>query len=174
MSAQTETLIEDLIMIVGMRIIKDVKSMLTKIRKTIIRYLLVQRVTVAVMTATVIVLEEILNITDQEIDQMVQDIEVGINIKGMISGMKNDLVIIIKTFLGEIRRSWMTQNTQGLRRGSPMIRRPGDSRTDISRNLESGLMIKVFYLQRSQSLAWIKTSSTARMVVTVTNFMTVL
>lgn len=155
MSVQTKLLIEDLIMIVGMTITKDVKSMQKKIRKTFISYLPMQgvAVVVAVMPAIVITLEENLNRTDhemisistQEIDQMVQVIEVGISIKGMMSGMKNDLgVIIIKTYLGGTLRSWMTLNIQGLKKGSPMIRRLGDSRTDILRNLESCLMIKMF------------------------------
>lgn len=114
-------------MIVGMMIIKDVKS-------------------------TMIILEEILNKTAQEImsigileiERMAQDIETGTSIKEMISGMKNDLGVIIKTLLGGILRSWMNPNTQGLKKVSPMTRRLRDSRTDVLRSLKSCLMIKMF------------------------------
>lgn len=124
-----------------------------RIVKTITSYLPVQE----------IILEENLNRTDQEIMwistlEMVQDIEaVGISIKRTISGMKNDLGIIIGT----------TQNMQGLRKGSPMLRRPGEPRIDISRNLDSCLMMKRLQPQTSPSSTWLKIRSTPMMVVHV-------
>lgn len=111
---QTDILIEDLIMIVGMMIIKEGTSMQMKIRKAFIRVAIV--------------------INTPEIDQMVQDIEVGIGTKGMkkettqelprvgkvnhylllrsLGDIDPDIIIIIKTLLGGILRSLMTPNME--------------------------------------------------------------
>ncbi|KAK1437102.1 hypothetical protein QVD17_02887 [Tagetes erecta] len=104
MAVQTDMLIEDLIMTVGMMIIKNVKSMQTKIIESFISYLPIQVV-------AMIIREENMNISDLEMMlistlEMVQDIEVaGISIKGTMPGMKNDPGIIIKTLHGGILRS---------------------------------------------------------------------